>query len=497
LRAPKKTKTRTNKQTKKKPAPKQAMPALSARLNERVALQLQPDGSLAAVVDGYPVELGRFSAQALKHAESLHAGLPLASFAGKSARAQETAALVRRLARRGLVEYRFARGAEDLVVIEPQLADYWPQPAKLRASDTIVLSRFAYLRRRADALVLESPRAGALFRLCDPAIAGFLAGLAVPQKIAELKSQRGFPGLELLGLLADCDMLFTLDAKSEGLRDSEGDASLVMWDFHDLLFHTRSTEGRQANPLGGLYPYAGRLPPLPAERPPWPGKAIELNQFAADGQPELPIATLLHERHSVRDFDETQPITLRELAQFLDCTARVLSRWESPVDFDSADAPLVSYTTRPYPAAGSAYELELYLTVANCADLPRGFYHYDAAAHALTAIEAADAQLDTMLGSAQFAMDAATEPQVLITIAARFGRLSWKYAGIAYSLVLKDVGVLMQTLYLTATGMGLGGCAIGTSNIELFSKMTGLPFHVEGPVGVFALGRGAAAETPS
>ena len=104
-------------------------------------------------------------------------------------------------------------------------------------------------------------------------------------------------------------------------------------------------------------------------------------------------------------------------------------------------------------------------------------------------------QLDAMLGAAQFAMDAANQPQVLITIAARFGRLSWKYAAIAYSLVLKDVGVLMQTLYLTATDMGLGGCAIGTSNIELFSKMTGLPFHIEGAVGVFALGREAAPDT--
>ena len=42
-----------------------------------------------------------------------------------------------------------------------------------------------------------------------------------------------------------------------------------------------------------------------------------------------------------------------------------------------------------------------------------------------------------------------------------------------------------------ATEMGLGGCAIGTANIELFAKMTGLEFHVEGPVGQFALGRGA------
>ena len=34
---------------------------------------------------------------------------------------------------------------------------------------------------------------------------------------------------------------------------------------------------------------------------------------------------------------------------------------------------------------------------------------------------------------------------MLITIAARFGRLSWKYSAIAYALVLKDAGVLTQT----------------------------------------------------
>ena len=479
---------------KKKPTGTRATPALSVRLNERVAIEAQPGGGLVALVDGYPVDLGHFSPQVLKRAEGLHDGLPLAAFAGSRPHAQETATLVHRLARRGLVEYRFARANKDIVVIEPQLADYWPRSAKLRASDTIALSRFAYMRRRADALVLESPRAAALFRICDPAIAGFLAALAVPQKIAALKRQRGFPGLELLALLATCDILFTLDAKSDGLRGSEGDANLVMWDFHDLLFHTRSTEGRQANPLGGLYPYAGAIPPLPAERPAWPGRTIELGPFTAEQQAELPIARLLRERHSARNFDETHPITLAELARFLDCTARVKSRWESPVDFEGAGPP-VSYATRPYPAAGSAYELELYLAVAKCTDLPRGFYHYDASAHALVSIEAADAQLDAMLGAAQFAMDAANQPQVLITIAARFGRLSWKYAAIAYSLVLKDVGVLMQTLYLTATDMGLGGCAIGTSNIELFSKMTGLPFHIEGAVGVFALGREAAPDT--
>ena len=84
----------------------------------------------------------------------------------------------------------------------------------------------------------------------------------------------------------------------------------------------------------------------------------------------------------------------------------------------------------------------------------------------------------------------------MITIAARFGRMSWKYSSIAYALILKDVGVLTQTLYLIATDMELGGCAIGIANIDLFARLTGLKFHVEGPVGQFAIGRGAKSEAP-
>ena len=53
-----------------------------------------------------------------------------------------------------------------------------------------------------------------------------------------------------------------------------------------------------------------------------------------------------------------------------------------------------------------------------------------------------------------------TAPQVLIIVTARFGRISWKYSSIAYALILKDVGVLIQTFYLMATDIGLGGCAI-------------------------------------
>lgn len=465
--------------------------AVSARLTRGVTLEARATGQVIACVDGYSVSLGGFSAAAADRARDLRTGLPLASLAsGCRAADREIDRLVRGLARQGLLEYRIGHEADtDQVVIEPQMADYWPRMPRLGDADVLVLSRFAYLRRRGDALVLESPRAGALFRICDPTVATMIAMLSAPHSVRRLRVEGHGPGTGLLALLVDCDILLKVDAGSR--QSEENDPHLVLWDFHDLLFHTRSTEGRQANPLGGVYAHAGTVAPLPAVRPRWPGRKIDLCRFSGrPAQTGSEFAELLRERHSTRVFDARRPITLPELAAFLDAAARVLSQWSHREELGHA-RPMLGYTVRPYPSAGASYELELYVAVNRCEGLAHGFYHYDAGAHALVPIATGADALHALLTGAAFAMDAPAAPQVLITIAARFGRVSWKYSALAYALVLKDVGVLTQTLYLTATDLGLGGCAIGTADIDLFSRMTGIEFHIEGPVGQFALGRGA------
>ncbi len=411
---------------------------------------------------------------------------------------KEVDLLVRRLAGRGLLEYRVSRSPndEDLAVIEPQVPDYWPRTPKLADADAVVLSRFAYMRRRGTEIVLESPRSSALFKICAPEIAAALATLSKPRQIRELRRQNGFPGAQLLALLLDCRILVEIAAGGDGdLRRAEGDDNLVLWDFHDLLFHARSTQGRHANPLGGIYPYAGAIPPLPPVRPCWPGKRFDLCKLpAARLADPSAFATLLRQRHSTRSFDDARPITAAEVAQFLGGTARIVSKSAGRIGLDDT-SPLVEYAKRPYPSAGGEYELELYLAVDRCEGLARGFYHYDADRHALVPIRADMREFEALLAGARFAMAAPAAPQILITVAARFGRVLWKYSSIAYALILKDVGVLLQTFYLTATDIGLGGCAIGIVNIDLFAKMTGIEFHVEGPVGQFALGRGMTVVT--
>jgi SagB-type dehydrogenase family enzyme len=465
---------------------------LFARLVSHVALVTTPSGEVVANIDGYSAGLGKFNTAAAERAQELRIGLPLSSLASSRRSVnKEFQRLVRRLAERGLLEYRLGRsrkGAEQ-VVIEPLVPNYWPRTPKLRATDTLVLSRFAYMRRRANEMVLESPRAAALFKICNPKLAACFVKLSTPQKVKQLRRDR-FP-VALLALLVDCQILFKVKAAMDsGLRPTEGDDNLVLWDFHDLIFHARSTEGRHANPLGGTYPYVDEIPPLPAVRPRWPGEEIDLRNVSAYVQTLSPAAKLLRERHSTREFDNQRPISLAELSHFIDSTARVQSTSQAPSDSGGGD-PALAFTVRPYPSGGASYELELYLAVDHCEGLPRGVYHYDAGGHKLVPIAVRKSELEAQLKAAEFAMDAPGPPQILITIAARFGRVSWKYSSIAYALILKDVGALIQTFYLMATDMGLGGCAIGTTNIDLFAKMTGLEFHVEGPVGQFVLGRGA------
>ena len=67
--------------------------------------------------------------------------------------------------------------------------------------------------------------------------------------------------------------------------------------------------------------------------------------------------------------------------------------------------------------------------------------------------------------------------------------MSWKYSSIAYALILKDAGTLLQTMYLVATTMGLGACAIGGGDADLFAKAAGTDYYTESSVGEFILGR--------
>jgi SagB-type dehydrogenase family enzyme len=121
-------------------------------------------------------------------------------------------------------------------------------------------------------------------------------------------------------------------------------------------------------------------------------------------------------------------------------------------------------------------------------DLSSGLYHYDPLAHQLCTLADHNAHVEALLRDARFSAALSCEPQVLITLASRFQRVSWKYSGLAYALTLKNVGELHQTMYLVATAMGLAPCALGGGNSALCATAVGTEYFTESSVGEFLLG---------
>ena len=169
-----------------------------------------------------------------------------------------------------------------------------------------------------------------------------------------------------------------------------------------------------------------------------------------------------------------------------------------PMQIDTAAGQVsMEFTSRPYPAGGALYELELYPVVRACVGLTSGLYHYDPLHHRLEFVCGATPEVGQLLANA--GRSSGTSPdslQVLLIVAARFQRVAWKYAAMAYALTLKNVGVLYQTMYLTATAMDLAPCALGAGDSDLFSRATGDDYYTETSVGEFLLGsRGNASPT--
>jgi SagB-type dehydrogenase family enzyme len=191
------------------------------------------------------------------------------------------------------------------------------------------------------------------------------------------------------------------------------------------------------------------------------------------------LTAVLEERTSIRDYGDT-PITAAQLGEFLYRVARVKEVYS---DEETGDL-----TQRPYPNAGASYEIEFYLTIEQCDGLAPGFYWYDPLHHTLSFIHEANKDTKRLLFDANQSMGGSDRPQVLITLAARFQRVSWKYQSLAYSLILKDVGAIYATMYLVATAMNLAPCALGAGDSDLFTKLSDTDYLKETSVGEFMLG---------
>jgi SagB-type dehydrogenase family enzyme len=385
--------------------------------------------------------------------------------------------LLDRLRAEGWLISTVTRDGRPLYTVYP-LAE--PPPATGSPAPGAVLSRFAVLRRDGPDLVLESPRAHGEIRVHEPSL---LAVLGAPGGGATTEGGTADAGatdrfrqeLHRWGFLAP-----DADAEQADLRHAQ-------WGPHELWFHARSRMGRHyGSPVTGppVKGWArGRFDPLPGRRPPYPGPPIALARPDLDRlrRTDATLTAVLEGRRSLRAYDDARPITLEQLGEFLYRCAAVRTEGRQE-DLG------IEVSRRPYPAGGAIYEVEVYLAVRHAAGLEPGLYHYDAYGHELRQVPGPSGPVRRMLTQSARTAGMSDPPQVLVVLAARFGRLLWKYQAMAYALALKHVGVMFEVMYAVSTAMGLAPCALGNGDSDAFALATGVDPLEESSVGEFALG---------
>jgi SagB-type dehydrogenase family enzyme len=366
------------------------------------------------------------------------------------------------------------------------------------------LSRFASLRPEDGELVLESALSLHRVVLHRPDAACLVAALVRPGTAEDVAKALGMPeevATDVIRYLVGAGMVVLAEPAGEPGAAAHGravrggpapvfaedsDPALVTWSGRDMLFHSRSRRGRHDEPYGATYPFLGMVSPEPLLKPVPDGPRVPLPRPSLERllEGDMPLTAALERRRSIRAYGD-DPVTVEQLGELLYRSARVRAVFSTSSD---SSGRMIA-TSRPYPSGGAAYSLEIYVTIGRPAPgAGRGIYYYDPSGHALVLVNRDENDIRELLYAAQTGAGLNAPPPALITLTSRFSRVSWKYRGMWYAAILKEVGVLQQTLYLVATAMGLAPCALGGGDAETAARAFGLDWRAESSVGEFILG---------
>jgi SagB-type dehydrogenase family enzyme len=356
------------------------------------------------------------------------------------------------------------------------------------------LSRFAAIRAIDGELLLESPLSAyhivvhrhlasrVVMALAGPTTVAEVAGVAEvpPDMVSDIMGYLVATGIALVGEWTDSS------ARSGHARFTEDeDETLTSWSYHDLLFHSRTRMGRYGGQSGAVFPHAQTHPSPELVKPIRSGKRFQLYRPRIVDliKSDPPLTEVLENTRRGPELTGRQ-LTAEQVGELLFRAARIRSVSSGTI----GNAVSYDISDRPYLSVHGLYELELYVSVHNCAGLPRGTYHYDPEYHALTLVNDSDLELDELLDSARVAAGSTVALPVLITMVARVARFSWMYGGIGYSLTLAHVGALQQTLCLVANAMGLAACAPAVDPGDVLDSALQLGWPAEVGVGEFLVG---------
>lgn|GEM_PF-3335517 len=326
----------------------------------------------------------------------------------------------------------------------------------------LAISRFAAFRWGAEVVAAMSGAGGRYFDVASPVVLSLLNTFTTPRTPSEAVDAAGHGDRGALRDAIDAFVGAALLEPAAANGDANDASQIARWEPHDLLFHQIAAQFGN-----GAWHHLGHREPPPAVRPPLSTTFFPLPEGATP--PDISLGAALAERSSNREF-ERRPLSLRTVSALLGASARnaqgaLAERW------NQAWMP-GKYVARPYASGGARYSSELYLFVGEdgVEATPAGIYRYCPENHRLEQLTTGRSIVDPVLGAVSSESmirppadtpDENVIPPLLIVITSRFGRVTFKYGGVAYDLVLKETGALLQTLYLVTAALGLAGCALG------------------------------------
>jgi len=286
----------------------------------------------------------------------------------------------------------------------------------------------------------------------------------------------------LLAALVSTRIIEAMDNKQSSDQLDPQDP-MDVWEFHDLLFYSRTQKGRHLFPIGGTYRFVDKRKSPPVVKPIVSDEIICLKKpdgILSDRMAES-FEKILKNRRSKRNYSST-PGSLDEFAAFLFYSSRIQG-----IVHDEAHEDIVSL--RPSPSGGARHAFEIYPFIRECENCEPGVYRYCPKEHVLEKIRSSDKTIHKLLDWNPHKAVTSIPPHITLYLSVRFERMSWKYESIAYKLIQQDLGCLYQTFYLVAKALDLAPCALGDVDTVLLGQVLGIDWQTEPFIGGFTLGK--------
>lgn len=228
----------------------------------------------------------------------------------------------------------------------------------------------------------------------------------------------------------------------------------------------------------------GAPPPHVVER------ADATQRVALPRLPDGEFERLLARRATCRNFDAARALPRELFARMLQ---RVFAA-QAQVRIQDDTVFLKKHT----PSGGGLHATEAYLIVQHVEGVEPGLYHYHPTEHALEPMPAPSLPLDRFAAGALAGQHWFANAHAMAVLTPRYERSFWKYRrhAKAYRALVLDSGHLSQTLYLSATELGLGAFVTSAINEIDLEHGFGLDPLCEGPLAICGFGwRGEAMQT--